>query len=92
VLAAEGAQVTETGLDFLHKFGADMEALPSRRLLCRVCIDWTERRPHLAGRVGTALALRCYDLGWLRRTRSTRALAITPVGRAGLRSTFGFSV
>jgi DNA-binding transcriptional ArsR family regulator len=92
VLAAEAAQVTEKGRAFLRTFGANTDDLSGRRLLCRVCVDWTERRPHFAGRVGAAIALRCYDLGWLRRSRGTRALTLTPAGRAGLRATFGLSL
>jgi hypothetical protein len=59
-------------------------------VFCRPCLDWSERRPHLAGRVGAALACRCFELGWIERQRDTRAVAITGVGRDGFRSTFGF--
>jgi DNA-binding transcriptional ArsR family regulator len=54
----------------------------------RRCNDWTERRPHIAGPLGTALATLALDRGWVRRLRGTRALVITARGRAQLRTAF----
>jgi DNA-binding transcriptional ArsR family regulator len=88
LLGEDGGQVTSAGAEFLSAFGLDL-AGPSRRAFCRPCLDWSERRPHLAGRVGAALASRCLDLGWLRRLPDTRALAITPEGRRGFSKVFG---
>ena len=48
---------------------------------CRPCLDWSERRPHLAGRVGAALCAYCFARGWVRRVEGTHAVAITPNGR-----------
>ena len=56
---------------------------PARR-----CLDWTERRPHVAGPVGTALAKVALDRGWVRRLRGTRAVAVTPPGRMELKKVF----
>lgn len=50
----------------------------------RTCVDWTERRFHLSGALGTLLAQRLFDNGWLRRRSNTRALVISAVGRRGL--------
>jgi DNA-binding transcriptional ArsR family regulator len=86
-LGADGGEVTEQGQRFLVEFGAS--PAPGRRVFCRPCLDWSERRPHLAGRVGAALACRCFDLGWIARQRDTRALAISATGRHGLRGLFG---
>jgi len=86
-LGADGGEVTEQGQRFLDDFGAS--PVPGRRVFCRPCLDWSERRPHLAGRVGAALACRCFDLGWIARQRDTRAVAITLAGRDGFRETFG---
>ena len=44
---------------------------------------------HIKGRVGAAILCRCMELGWFKRERDTRALKLTPAGRAGLASTFG---
>ena len=51
-----------------------------------------ERRPHLAGAVGAALARRGFELGWITRLRDTRALAISAEGRTGLAKTFGIAL
>ncbi len=50
----------------------------------RTCIDWTERRFHLGGELGVWLASRLFELEWLRRRSSTRALTATTAGRKGL--------
>jgi DNA-binding transcriptional ArsR family regulator len=86
-LGTDGGEVTEQGQGFLSAFGASPP--PGRRVFCRPCLDWSERRPHLAGRVGAALACRCFELGWIARQRDTRAVAITQAGRKGFRERFG---
>ena len=92
VLADEGGEVTDGGVTFLQGFGLDLDAARRRRrIFCRPCLDWTERRPHLGGCIGAALAQRCFDLGWLQRTRDSRALKVTAAGRRGLSETFGLS-
>ena len=90
MLGTDGGEVTEQGQRFLDEFGAP--PAPGRRVFCRPCLDWSERRPHLAGRVGAALASRCFELNWIARQRDTRAVAITDAGRIGFRETFGISL
>lgn len=87
-LGDDGGAVTPTGAEFLARFGLDLAAA-TRRAFCRPCLDWSERRPHIAGAVGAGLAARCLALGWIQRQRDTRAVGITAKGRAGLRATFG---
>ncbi|WP_281156723.1 winged helix-turn-helix domain-containing protein [Streptomyces sp. HYC2] len=53
----------------------------SRRPPLRACLDWTERRPHLAGTVGAALCAHALTAGWMTRIGTTRALIVTPAGR-----------
>ena len=89
-LSPDGGEVTETGHAFLRDFGA--EPGPGKRVFCRPCLDWSERRPHIAGRLGAALACRCFDLGWVARLRDTRAVAITPLGRTGFAARFGVTL
>jgi DNA-binding transcriptional ArsR family regulator len=93
VFAGEAGALTEAGVDFFAGFGVELkEAGRTRRALCRPCLDWSERRPHLAGALGAALASRCFDLGWLTRQRDGRALTITPQGRAGFAEVFGLKL
>jgi DNA-binding transcriptional ArsR family regulator len=93
VLAPDGGEVTDTGRELLTRFGAEPARVGSvRRVFCRPCLDWSERRPHLAGRVGAALACRCFELGWIARMRDTRAVAITEAGHAGFAETFGVAL
>jgi DNA-binding transcriptional ArsR family regulator len=92
-LSDEGGELTESGVAFFERFGADLASARSRRrIFCRPCLDWTERRPHLGGTVGAVLAQRCFDLKWLQHMRGSRALIITPAGRRGLSEAFGLSL
>ena len=88
VLSADGTrdlQLTDRGRRFLEEFGLDPDPiLRSRRMLARDCLDWTERKPHLAGCLPAALLARFLELGWLDRRRNDRALAITDLGHANL--------
>ena len=71
----------------------DVNALRNtRRAFARRCLDWTERKPHLAGALGAMLFARMLAAGWLARLRGTRALRITHRGASELRSRFGFVV
>jgi DNA-binding transcriptional ArsR family regulator len=90
VLAEDGGEVTGAGALFLADFGAALAAPPrSRRIYCRPCLDWSERRYHLAGHVGAEICRCCLQRGWFARERDSRALRLTPSGAAGLSSSFG---
>jgi DNA-binding transcriptional ArsR family regulator len=92
-LSDEGGELSERGVAFFEKFGVDLAAARNRRrIFCRPCLDWTERRPHLGGAVGAVLAKRCFDLKWLQRMPESRALIVTPTGRRGLSEAFGLSL
>jgi DNA-binding transcriptional ArsR family regulator len=72
--------------------GVELGSLkPSRRYFARQCLDWTERRPHLAGALGAALLSRLMALGWFARLPKTRALRITHRGARELQTRFGIS-
>jgi DNA-binding transcriptional ArsR family regulator len=58
----------------------------------KTCNDWSERRPHLAGRLGVALARRLFELEWLERTEIARAVRVTPLGRRKLGELLGLSL
>ena len=90
VVGDEAAEITRAGTRFLTEFGIDLSALNStRRHFCRLCLDWTERRPHIAGAVGAALTRRCFDLGWTERLKHSRAVIVTASGKRGFLETFG---
>ena len=70
----------------LRALGIELEALrQGRRPVLRACLDWSERRPHVAGALGAALAGRFLELGWIERRAANRSVAVTPAGRAGFR-------
>jgi hypothetical protein len=82
--------LTKKGAGFLREFGVHPSAVRSQpRSYAHACLDRTERRPHLAGSLGAALATRLLELGWIQRQSKTRAVRVTPAGRRGLRSEFG---
>jgi DNA-binding transcriptional ArsR family regulator len=93
VLSDEGGEVTPAGKRFLNTFGADLtEKSGGRRIFCRACLDWSERRYHVAGRVGAEIWRRCLERGWLTQQRDTRVVRVTPSGHRGLRDTFGLDL
>jgi DNA-binding transcriptional ArsR family regulator len=69
--------------------GDPLSAAPSARPVCRPCLDWSERRPHVAGRLGALLCSHCIERGWLRRSTDSRALTLTPEGTLVLREWLG---
>ncbi|WP_370868951.1 ArsR/SmtB family transcription factor [Ectorhizobium quercum] len=88
---AEGAGiVTDEGHRFFCDFGLALApAKKGSRPLCRTCLDWSERRPHLGGRLGAELLSRCLDLGWVARMPEGRALSVSRKGEAGFSGLFG---
>jgi DNA-binding transcriptional ArsR family regulator len=83
-------RITEEGKRWFSDFGIDVEAIrKKRRSLARPCLDWSERRHHLAGALGAALADRLFELGWIVRVPSSRAVRITEKGREHLAQQLG---
>jgi DNA-binding transcriptional ArsR family regulator len=81
--------VTEVGFETLARLGVDLDSIPGRRPLFRSCLDWSERRPHAAGKLGAALATRSFELGWVERLDGTRAVRVTLAGEMAFAEAFG---
>ncbi|MHB8542135.1 MAG: ArsR/SmtB family transcription factor [Candidatus Acidiferrales bacterium] len=80
------------GPEWFANLGVDVELVRrSRREFALQCLDWTERRSHLAGSLGAALFLRLLDLGWIARRRETRAMRVTHRGANEFRAQFGIA-
>jgi DNA-binding transcriptional ArsR family regulator len=78
------------GRRWFERLGIEVGPLEhGRRPLLRSCIDWTERREHLGGSLGAALAADLLERDWLRRVRGERSLLVTAAGRAGFSRTLG---
>ena len=76
--------LTPAGRAFFDDLGASWER-SARRPVCRPCLDWSERRHHLAGSAGAAFLDRIQQLGWARRQKDSRVVAFTPRGEAAFR-------
>jgi DNA-binding transcriptional ArsR family regulator len=94
-LTSEAGILTESGIAFLGEIGIDTDPMLARRtkrsgrVLCRPCLDWSERRSHLAGAVGAAICTHSMQHGWTRRLDGTRAVLVTPKGERVFRERFG---
>ncbi len=80
-----GYQVTTEGEAWFDALGIKISSL-TQRPLTRRCLDWSERRHHLAGALGVALLKRMIELNWVARVRESRALRLSDRGRVALRS------
>ncbi|MGY3313940.1 DNA-binding transcriptional ArsR family regulator [Peribacillus simplex] len=89
----DGFTVTEKGESFFTTFQIDLERVKKkRRSFTHKCLDWSERRHHLAGALGNALLERLLELNWVQRLPKTRAIKITSDGKKGLKETFPFDI
>jgi len=80
-------RLTAQGDAFFAALGVDVEsARRARRHFARQCLDWSERRPHLAGALGASLRAAFLGRGWVARKSGSRALNVTPAGRGWMRS------
>ncbi|THD77279.1 MAG: ArsR family transcriptional regulator [Phenylobacterium sp.] len=86
-------RLTDIGHARLAALGVDLTGLkPNPRGRLRPCIDWTERRRHLAGPIAARLLARLFDLGWIARGAEGRSAVLTPAGAKGLRDAFGLEL
>lgn len=85
-------EVGKKGAGFFAGLGIDVAELSgTRRCFARQCIDWTERKPHLAGALGAALCSRLIALNWFARRPGTRVLRVTQRGAREFRERFGIA-
>ncbi len=90
-LTEEGDKVilSGPGTNFITEFGIDLTSLAkSRRPLCKSCLDWSARRTHLAGSLGTAILHRLYELGWATRDDKSRIINFSINGEKQLLGLF----
>ncbi|MFJ4618584.1 ArsR/SmtB family transcription factor [Streptomyces sp. NPDC088812] len=88
LLQDTGFALTDAGLRWFEGAGIALDRA-GRRPLVRACLDWTERRPHLAGTAGAALCRHALDTGWCERIGSERAVRVTPEGERALAELLG---
>jgi DNA-binding transcriptional ArsR family regulator len=88
--SAEGLTLTANGKRFFIGAGIDVDAVSvQRRSFCRACLDWSERRHHLAGALGAALLERMLAQRWARRERDSRVVTFSKAGETAARMLFG---
>ncbi len=89
-VADAGYVVEDAGIAWLHTFGIASEPLKKEgRLFVPWHIDWSERKRHVAGALGAALAGRLFELQWLEHHPSSRAVRLTTDGKMGMEQAFG---
>lgn len=90
VFDGDSGHVTERAAQALERWGIAPASAPLRgRPYCRPCLDWSERKPHLAGRLGALICTHALDQGWLTRKTGSRALTITASGAQAWRELLG---
>ncbi|WDM22542.1 ArsR/SmtB family transcription factor [Paenibacillus polymyxa] len=89
----DGLHITEPGEAFFTDFQIDLtKTRQKRRSFSHKCLDWSERRHHLAGALGNALLDRLFELHWIERLPTTRAIRITADGKRGFKEVFSIEV
>lgn len=85
--------LTARGNEFFKDFGIELSGLENkRRILAKPCLDWSERKYHLAGSLGAALLDKMLHADWLRRKNNSRAIIITSKGQSELYMQFKVSL
>ena len=89
-MSPQGLLPSASGLRWFKNAGIDTDlAARQRRAYCRPCMDWSERRYHLAGSLGAALLSRVCDLGWATREKASRLVRFTANGERRFRDLVG---
>jgi DNA-binding transcriptional ArsR family regulator len=88
----ETFEVTARGHLLLTAWGIQLQSLRGRRVFARSCLDWSERRDHLAGALGAAIASAFFARGWIVRISDCRAVRLTEEGRRALQRDLGLTL
>lgn len=84
-IGSDGIVLTDEGRRLLNAIGIESSAVRTgRRAMCRTCLDWSERRHHLAGALATVMLQRFEELGWGKRLPDSRVFAFSESGEAAL--------
>ena len=92
LLDEDGGQLTDAGRSFFDELGVVLRLASKRRVFCRPCLDWSERRPHLGGALGARVLEFALKRKWLVRELDSRALALTRQGRREMLARFELRV
>jgi DNA-binding transcriptional ArsR family regulator len=88
-VSTKGLRLSAAGVEWFARWGVDAGAVArQRRTFCRPCLDWSERRHHLAGSLGAAMLSRFCQLGWALRDNKSRAIRFTPLGERKFQALF----
>ncbi|HJZ43468.1 MAG TPA: transcriptional regulator, partial [Hyphomicrobiaceae bacterium] len=86
----ETVSLSPRGERFVEDFGIDLASIGgARRPLCKTCLDWSARRSHLAGSLGSAMLARMYELKWASREAGSRIVSFTRNGERQFQALFG---
>ena len=87
--AVDELRPTDAGWAVFDRLGMGAHQMPAtRRPLCRTCLDWSERRHHLAGALGAALLTRIVELRWAKTVEGSRIVRFSAAGERALRQAF----
>lgn len=86
-------EATTAGIEWLARLGIDTGELKNhRRPFARPCLDWSERRHHIAGSLGAALLDKMLEDDWLRRVKHSRIIIITGRGEKKFSQLLGLTI
>lgn len=86
-------ETTAKGLAFFNALEIDTEVfLKQKRTFAKPCLDWSERRFHLAGSIGAAMFNKMLKDQWLRRVQDSRTLVFTSIGRTKIYDILGLEI
>lgn len=88
-LSDDSAELTDSGGALMQDVGVDLQSVQrGRRLLCRPCLDWSVRRPHLAGALGAAIWQYVQAKGWANRQSDSRVIRFSKQGESAFQQAF----